>query len=107
LPRSCPHSTPAGAAAASRAEALAAYREALRGWQDLGVPWFQALTAIDALILLGPGEPELLAAGEEARAILARLGAKPILARLEAAMEQPGPQASGAPTPAPSLAPIS
>jgi class 3 adenylate cyclase/predicted ATPase len=77
------------------AEALSGYREALRGWQDLGVPWFQALTAVDALTLLGPGEPELQAAGEEARAILTRLGAKPILARLEAAM-QPASQASAA-----------
>jgi tetratricopeptide (TPR) repeat protein len=69
-------------------EALAGYREALRGWQDLGLPWFQALTVIDALTLLGPGEPELHAAGEEARAILTRLGAKPILTRLAAAMAE-------------------
>jgi hypothetical protein len=68
------------------ADALAGYREALRGWRDLGVPWEQALTAVDALTLLGPEEPELRAAGEEAWAILARLGAKPILARLEEAM---------------------
>jgi len=89
-----------------RAEALAAYREALRGWRDLGLPWYQALTAIDALTLLGPDEPELLAAGEDARAILARLGAKPILARLEAAMEQPGSQASAAGITAPAPVPI-
>ena len=90
-----------------RAEALAGYREALRGWRNLGLPWFMALTAVDALTLLGPDEPELHAAGEEARAVLARLGAKPILARLEAAMEQPGSQASEAHTSTASPAPTS
>jgi class 3 adenylate cyclase/tetratricopeptide (TPR) repeat protein len=85
-----------------RAEALGGYREALRGWQDLGVPWFLALTAIDALTLLGPDEPELQAAGEEARAILSSLGAASILARLEGAMEQSAASEAAAPTAAPS-----
>jgi hypothetical protein len=42
----------------------------------------------------------LQAAGEEARAILTRLDAKPILARLEVAM-QPASQASAAVTSSP------
>ena len=86
------------------ADALAAYREAFRGWRELGVPWDQALTAIDALTLLGPDEPELLAAAEDARAILARLGAEPILARLEATMEHRASRASAAATSAPTPA---
>ena len=90
-----------------RTEALAAYREAFRGWRDLGLPWYVALAAIDALTVLGPDEPELQAAGEEARAILAGLGAKPFLARLEAAMEQPRSQGSEAPISAPPPAPTS
>jgi len=75
-------------------EALTMYRNALRGWDELELPWDQALTAIDMAMTLGPGEPAVAAAAATARTILERLGAKAILDRLEAAMSQQ-PQAGG------------
>ena len=68
------------------ADALALYRDALRAWRDLGLPWDEALCAIDMATLLDPGEREVREAAEAARETLARLGAKPFLERLEAAM---------------------
>jgi homoaconitase/3-isopropylmalate dehydratase large subunit len=68
------------------AEALAAYRQALRTWRDLGCVLDEAFCAIDMAMLLDPTEPEVQAAAASAREILARLGAKPLLALLDAAM---------------------
>ena len=68
------------------AEALAMYRDALRAWRDLGLAWDEALTAIDMATVLDPSEPEVRAAAEAAREILGRLGARPFLERLEAAL---------------------
>lgn len=68
------------------ADALPLYREALRGWRDLGLPWDEALTGIDMATLLEPSEPEVRTTAESAREILIRLGAKPFLQRLDAAM---------------------
>ena len=67
-------------------EALPMYVTALRGWRELGLPWDEALTAIDMAMLLDPSEPDVIAAARSAREILVRLGAKPFLARLEAAL---------------------
>ena len=69
-------------------DAMAGYRRALGAWRDLGLPWDEALTAIDMAILLDPAEPEVRAAADAAREILTRLGAKPFLARLDAAMQR-------------------
>jgi class 3 adenylate cyclase/tetratricopeptide (TPR) repeat protein len=68
------------------ADALGQYREALRGWHDLGLAWDGALTGLDMAILLEPSEPEVRSAAESTRQILVRLGAKPFVARLDAAM---------------------
>jgi hypothetical protein len=46
----------------------------------------EALTGLDMAILLEPSEAEVRAAAESARAILIRLGAKPFVERLDAAM---------------------
>jgi hypothetical protein len=73
-------------------EARATYRTALRAWRDLGLVYEEALTAIDMATLLDPSDPEVRAAGRAAREILARLGAKPLLARLEAALARSGPR---------------
>lgn len=70
------------------ADALALYREALRAWRDLGLPWDEALCAVDMATVLDSSEPEVQAAAETARQTLSRLGAKPFLDRLEAAMTQ-------------------
>ena len=68
------------------AEALGLYREALRDLHDLGLPWDQALTAIDMATLLGPAEPEVRAAADTARTILVGFGARPFVDRLDAAL---------------------
>jgi len=77
------------------AEALLLYREVLRGWRDVGLPWDEALAGIDMATLLDPSEPEVRTVAESTRAILMRLGAKPFLARLDAAMARSTSAASG------------
>ncbi len=70
-----------------RTDAIAAYREALRGWRQLGLAFDEALATIDLAILLAPSEREMAEAAsliEAARETLTRLGAAPLLARLEA-----------------------
>jgi hypothetical protein len=66
-------------------EALALYRDALRGWRATHSVWDEALTGIDMAELLDPVEPEVAAAIKSTREILERLGAKPYLERLAAA----------------------
>ncbi len=73
-----------------RADAIAGYREALRGWRQLGLAFDEAMAVLDLATLLAPGEREMAeapAAIETARGTLARLGAQPLLARLEAAID--------------------
>jgi len=76
------------------ADALSLYRDAIGRFRDLGMPLDEAFTAIEMASLLGPAEPDVGAAANAAREILTRLGAKPFLERLEAAMTRPSP-ASG------------
>ncbi|HEY6056993.1 MAG TPA: hypothetical protein VIV06_03125, partial [Candidatus Limnocylindrales bacterium] len=86
--RACRTSIRAGLAALDGrpADALSLYREALRDLADAGLPFDQALTTIEMASLLDPAVPEVRAASEAAREILARLGARSLLERLEAAM---------------------
>ncbi len=86
----------AGLAAADgrRAESLALYRDALRRWRDLGLVFDEALACIDIVTLLDTDEPEVRAAADAARAILERLGAKPLLARVETAVARPSAASS-------------
>jgi tetratricopeptide (TPR) repeat protein len=67
------------------ADALALYREALRGWKGAGAVWDEALTGVDMAELLDPADPEVAEVIASTRAILERLRAKPYLERLEAA----------------------
>jgi class 3 adenylate cyclase len=70
-----------------RVEAVAGYREALRGWRGLGLAFDEAMAALDLAILLAPTEREMAEAPsvfETARETLTRLGARPFLARLDA-----------------------
>jgi class 3 adenylate cyclase/tetratricopeptide (TPR) repeat protein len=67
------------------AEALALYREALKGWRATNAVWDEALTGIDMATLLDPSEPEVAAVIDSTREILERLRAKPYLERLDAA----------------------
>ena len=68
------------------AEARSQYAEARRGLLDRGVAFEVALVAIDMATLLGPQDPDAVAAAAEARPILERLGARPFLERLETAL---------------------
>jgi tetratricopeptide (TPR) repeat protein len=81
-------------------EALALYRDALRGWRDTHSVWDEALTGLDMAILLDPAEPEAAAAIKSSRAILERLGAQPYIERLDAAVARD----AGAPAPTPQSA---
>jgi class 3 adenylate cyclase/tetratricopeptide (TPR) repeat protein len=69
-----------------RPAALGLYREALEAWAGLGLAWDVALTAIDMAILLGPDEPDVVAAAQVAAETLERLRAAPFLERLSSAM---------------------
>ena len=65
-------------------EAVAAHAEALRTWRTLELPFDHALTVADAVSVL---DPALLPAGavDDAHAYLQRIGAGPVLARLDRA----------------------
>jgi hypothetical protein len=88
-----------------RADAVAGYREALRGWRQLDLAFDEAMGALDMAILLAPTEREMAEAPaiiEAARETLARLGARPLLVRLEAAQAvatNPAPRAAAVPAP--------
>jgi tetratricopeptide (TPR) repeat protein len=66
-------------------EAMALYREALRGWHATNSVWDEALTGVTMAQLLDPALPEVAEAIASTRAILGRLRARPYLQMLEAA----------------------
>jgi len=71
-----------------RGESVAAYREALRGWRQIGCAFDEAIAVLDMVILLAPTEGEMVEAPtvvETARETLTRIGAAPFLARLQTA----------------------
>ncbi len=68
-----------------RAEARNGFRTALDRARDLRLAFDEALLAIDMAILLEAGMPEVREAATRGREILARLGARPFLERLDAA----------------------
>jgi len=71
-----------------RSAAITGYRDAIRSWRDMDVPFFLGLTLLEFATLVGPREPEARAAADEARAIFTRLGSPPLLARLDAGLDQ-------------------
>ncbi|HET7701831.1 MAG TPA: AAA family ATPase [Candidatus Limnocylindrales bacterium] len=79
-------------------EALAAYREAIRGYRALGLGFDEAVAVVDmAMVLPAPERdaPDVTAAIDGARATLTRLGATPLLARLTSiAAQDRGPVAT-------------
>ena len=80
-----------------RADAIAGYREALRGWAALGTAFDEALAVIDLATLLAPTDremPEASAAIEAARETLVRLRAQPFLDRLDQGLGQPPERAA-------------
>jgi class 3 adenylate cyclase len=78
------------------AEAMAAYREVLKGWRAAGLAFDEALAITDMATLVPPNErssAEVQEAISWARDTLERLGAKPILERLGGTSETPQPPA--------------
>ena len=67
-------------------EALAGYRAALRTQESLGAAFDAALVAIDMATLLPASNNEVRAAARSGRETLARVGAAPLLERLDAAL---------------------
>ena len=71
-----------------RAEAIAGYRDVLRGWRQLDLAFDEALAALDMAILLAPTAGEMAeapAAIDWTRETLTRLRAAPLLERLDEA----------------------
>jgi hypothetical protein len=69
-----------------RPDAIAGYRDALRGWQGSGLAFEEAMAGLDMAILLAPTEREMGEAPgivQGAREVFAALGARPFLARLD------------------------
>ena len=75
------------ALAGDRAAARTGYRAVMSAYRDLGLPWDEALVGMEAAQWLGDGDAELAGWTETARATFARLGAAPLLARLDEAIE--------------------
>ena len=67
-------------------EALAGFREALKGYRGLGLAFDEAAAAVDMATLLNAPEreaPDVVAAIDSARETLTRLGARPFLDQLD------------------------
>jgi len=77
-----------------RDDALKGYRRSIEIRRELGLDGDLALGAVEMAMLLGPDEPDVRAAAAVARPILARLGARPSLDRLDAAMGGSAPDAA-------------
>ena len=83
------------ALAGRTSEALAGYRGALRTLGDVGARVDAALVAIDMATLLDPSDPEVRAAAGEARDLLVRIGARPLLDRLDGALSRTAAATAG------------
>ena len=66
-------------------EAASSYQDCAHAFKDLGCPFDLALLQLD-FVTLAPDHLEARAGADEAREIFERLGAKPFLERLEAAL---------------------
>jgi hypothetical protein len=73
-----------GALGGKRAQAEAQYAEAIAESRRLGTDTDLALTLMELRALVGPGHPEAAAMESDARAIIDRLGAVALRARLDA-----------------------
>ncbi|HUG30110.1 MAG TPA: adenylate/guanylate cyclase domain-containing protein [Candidatus Limnocylindria bacterium] len=67
-----------------RDDAVALYRSALAGYRAFGLRFSLAMAVLDMAVLLGPDDPAVHSVIDEGRAILTELGARPLLARLDA-----------------------
>jgi class 3 adenylate cyclase len=72
----------------SPSTAVLEFRDALAGYRDLGVQFRPALAGVVMATVLDPGTPEVREAADRAREMFTRVGAKPLLAVLESALER-------------------
>jgi class 3 adenylate cyclase/predicted ATPase len=70
------------------AEAITGFLDAIARYRATGLDFDLACAALDFALLVGPSEPSVRAAADEARAIFERIGARPYLDRLDGAMAQ-------------------
>jgi hypothetical protein len=87
-----------------REDAEVGFRDALKRFRELGQLFLVADAGLEFVLAIGPSDPEARAAGEEAREIFARLGARPWVERAEALLagrERPILEPSAVPEPAP------
>ena len=88
-------------------EAARAYRDVLQEMLDRGYAWDHALVSVEMAKLVGPSEPDVIAAAAVARSTLERMRAKPLLERLDAALDRPAaepPRPGSSPAEAPEAA---
>jgi len=90
-----------------RAESLAGFVDAGRRWHELGAEFEAAICALDLVIMLGATTPEARAAAEEAAALFRRLGAEPMLERLNEAASGTRQTSPAARSPSESRSPAS
>ena len=72
-----------------RSEALVGFHDAIRRWRELGLEFEAAVCALNLVTLLGPSEPEVQTAADDAAALFERVGAKPMQKLLDAALRAP------------------
>ncbi len=65
-------------------EAALHFKQARRAFDELGLPWLEALSAMDAVYSLPAGHPEWTSARDTARGIFESLGAVAMIARVDA-----------------------
>ena len=73
------------------ADGVASYREAIRRWHEIGFDWAVAIGGLDFVRAVGADVPEARSAGEEARRIFERVGARVYLERLDQLMAERSP----------------
>jgi class 3 adenylate cyclase/tetratricopeptide (TPR) repeat protein len=67
-------------------QATTLYRDAIHMWRELGQPWDEALTAIDAATVVGTMDAEIQRAVERSREFLVSVRATTFVERLDAAV---------------------
>ncbi len=77
-----------------RNDAVAGYRDARARMGEVGLEWPRARAGLEFVLLVGPAHPAAMEAALEARATFERVGAKPYLAWLDAALEVRVPTAA-------------
>ncbi len=72
--------------------ALAGYRVALVAYRDLGLAWEEALVGMEAVSMIGTGDPEVAGWIDTARATFTRLDAGPMLVLLDRVVAAAAPR---------------